>query len=140
MTPQTALRPRRPTMILIWALFISFDTAFQLLMKTAGSGLAMPELSTTWILAAAGSIHVWLAVLCYLGTFGLWMLVLHRSELTMAFPATALTYIGVVVGSRWLLHEQIHLFQYVGIALIVCGVASLGKEDHQAPNASHPPI
>ena len=125
MSAPAAADPSRLKAVMLWALFVAFDTSVQLLLKTASTRLSAPEASLAWILAALAAPLVWVAIVCFIVTFGLWMLILHRSNLSLAFPATALTYVGVIVGARWLLGEQIQTSQYLGIALIVCGVAML---------------
>lgn len=111
----------------LWVLLVGVDTAQQLLMKHAGNGLADPQLSLEWLLAAAASPAVWIAVVLYVATFGLWMLILHGSSLSLAFPVTALTYVGVILGSHWLLGEAMSLQQYLGVGLIILGVTLLRR-------------
>jgi multidrug transporter EmrE-like cation transporter len=53
------------------------------------------------------------------------MMILRRSPLATAFPATASTYVVVVAGSRLWFGETIAALQYFGIALIIAGVALL---------------
>lgn len=47
--------------------------------------------------------------------FVLWFAALSRTQLSVAFPFTALGYIGVVVASRFVLNERITLRRWVGI-------------------------
>lgn len=47
--------------------------------------------------------------------FVLWFAALSRSQLSVAFPFTALGYVGVVVASRFVLNERIMLRRRVGI-------------------------
>ena len=116
-------------MAFLWATLIGSDTAAQLLFKMAAVRLPRPSLSTAWIALVAQSWLVWSAVTCLLVTFGLWMLVLQNSRLSTAFPVTALTFIGIAIASSRLLGETIAPIQYVGIALIVAGVAMLRPLD-----------
>ena len=125
MNTRPATKPSLLKTLTLWTLLVGFDTSVQLLLKTAGTRLSAPEASLTWLLGALASPVVWIAIVCYIATFWLWMLILHRSSLSLAFPATALTYVSVIFGSRWLLGEQIQTLQYLGIVLIVCGVAML---------------
>ena len=120
----------RFAMALLWAGLIGSDTAAQLLFKTAAVRLPSPSLSAAWIVMVAQSWLVWSALTCLLVTFGLWMLVLRNSRLSTSFPVTALTFIGIAIASSWLLGEMIVAVQYVGIALIVAGVAMLRPLDN----------
>jgi drug/metabolite transporter (DMT)-like permease len=126
-----AARPSLVSTLLLWLALVAFDTTFQLVMKTAGGVLDAPSASWTWLLAAAHEWRVWLAAATYITQFGLWMLILRRSSLSFAFPATAVTYVSVLLGSHWLLGEQISLLRWAGVALIIAGVALLRDDPHE---------
>ncbi|HEU0277836.1 MAG TPA: EamA family transporter [Rhodanobacteraceae bacterium] len=64
-----------------------------------------------------------LGVAVYGVEFVLWFAALSRTELSVAFPFTALGYVGVVLASRHILNERISLRGWAGIATIVVGVA-----------------
>jgi drug/metabolite transporter (DMT)-like permease len=121
-------RPRI-NVILLWAALIGFDTAAQLLFKSASQSLDYPDVSWRWLHMIAQSGTFWLAALCLTLTFPIWMLILRRSQLNLAFPATALTYVGVIGGSQLLFGESISAIQYAGIVLIVIGVAILRRSN-----------
>ena len=114
---------------LLWAALIGFDTAAQLLFKFAAQSLGYPEVSWRWLQTIAQSGTFWLAALCLMLTFPIWMLILRRSQLNLAFPATALTYAGVIGGSQLVFGESINAVQYAGIVLIVVGVGLLPRSN-----------
>ena len=62
---------------------------------------------------------------CLIIAFGAWMFILRNTRLSISFPATALTYIGIIIGSRLLFGESLSLIHYAGVALIVLGVVFL---------------
>ncbi|MGH8155256.1 MAG: EamA family transporter [Rhodanobacteraceae bacterium] len=64
-----------------------------------------------------------LGVAVYVVEFTLWFSALSRVQLSFAFPIMALSYVGVVLASRFLLKERISLRRWAGIATIVIGVA-----------------
>lgn len=111
--------------LLLWVALIGLDTIAQLLFKFAAQGLDHPEASWQWLQMVAQSPGFWGAFLALTLTFPIWMLILRDSQLNLAFPATALTYVGVIGGSQLLFGESIGLLQYAGIVLIVVGVALL---------------
>jgi multidrug transporter EmrE-like cation transporter len=55
----------------------------------------------------------------------IWLFVLQKLPLSVAYPAFALTYVIVVVVGALFLHEQISLSKTVGIGLILIGVIVL---------------
>ena len=63
-----------------------------------------------------------LGVAVYALEFVLWFAALSRTQLSVAFPFTALGYVGVVLASRFILNERISLRRWVGIGTIVVGV------------------
>lgn len=63
-----------------------------------------------------------LGVTVYALEFVLWFAALSRTQLSIAFPFTALGYVGVVLASRYILNERISLRRWVGIGTIVVGV------------------
>lgn len=63
-----------------------------------------------------------LGVTVYALEFVLWFAALSRTQLSIAFPFTALGYVGVVLASRHILNERISLRRWVGIGTIVVGV------------------
>lgn len=70
-----------------------------------------------------GSPWVALGVLIYAVEFVLWFAALSRAPLSFAFPVAALSYVGVVLASRFVLRERISLRRWLGTAAIVVGVA-----------------
>lgn len=70
-----------------------------------------------------GSRWVALGVLVYAVEFVLWFAALSRAPLSFAFPVAALSYVGVVLASRWILRERVSLRRWLGTAAIVIGVA-----------------
>jgi drug/metabolite transporter (DMT)-like permease len=63
-----------------------------------------------------------LGVAVYAVEFVLWFAALSRTQLSVAFPFTALGYVGVVLASRYVLKERISLRRWAGIGTIVVGV------------------
>ena len=64
---------------------------------------------------------------CY-GLFTIAMvLALREGELSMLYPIIALTYVWVTLASYFLLNETPNLYKNLGVAVIVLGVAVLGR-------------
>jgi multidrug transporter EmrE-like cation transporter len=55
------------------------------------------------------------------------VLALRDGELSMLYPIIALTYVWVTLLSYFVLSEKPNLYKNVGIAIIVTGVAVLGR-------------
>jgi drug/metabolite transporter (DMT)-like permease len=70
-------------------------------------------LSSKWI--AAG-------VVVYTAEFIVWFAALSRAPLSVAFPFNALAYCGVVLASRYVLHETVSVRRWLGTLAIAAGV------------------
>ena len=74
----------------------------------------LPLLFDPWILS--GLIAAFAASLA-------WMVVLTRMPLSQAYPATALTFVLVVLSGALVFHEHVGPMQWIGLALVVAGLA-----------------
>jgi multidrug transporter EmrE-like cation transporter len=72
-----------------------------------------------WQLLVGYSLHACNAFLL--------ILALRDGELSMLYPIIALTYVWVNLLSMYFFHEHLNLWKCVGIALVIGGVALLGK-------------
>lgn len=97
----------------------------------ASSGLILFKLGSTnsnltlniFGLSINYSIKMILGLLCYGLSFLLWMLIVSKTNLTIAMPlSVAIVNTLVVVGSCLILKEKITLLQGVGIFIIILGV------------------
>lgn len=78
------------------------------------AAFALQTLRSPWVLAG-------LAV--YVLEFIVWFAALSLAPLSLAFPFAALSYCGVVVASRYVLHESVSVRRWAGTVLIAAGVA-----------------
>jgi len=81
------------------------------------SGVAL-KLQSPWL---------WLALLC-LG-FGLlvWLLVLQRLEVGVAYPMLSLNFVLITLVARYLFKEHIDRRHWIGVGLVIAGVVLLGQ-------------
>jgi drug/metabolite transporter (DMT)-like permease len=61
-------------------------------------------------------------ILLLIGFFASYMTALSWADLTFVMPATAFGYVIVALLSRFWLHEQLSVWRWTGIVLIVCAV------------------
>ena len=94
----------------------------QLLLKSGANQLAHPTpfgIITNWSLLAGLSLYGVSTVLL--------VLALRDGELSLLYPVIALTYVWVTLLSIVVLHEHINPIKLAGVAVIVAGVAVLGR-------------
>ena len=59
------------------------------------------------------------------------ILALRRGELSVLYPVIALTFVWVTIASVIVFHEQMNAPKLAGIAIIIAGVAVLGRGGKQ---------
>jgi drug/metabolite transporter (DMT)-like permease len=62
-------------------------------------------------------------LLVYAVEFAVWFAALSLAPLSLAFPFAALSYCGVVVASRYVLHEPVSTRRWFGTVVVAAGVA-----------------
>jgi drug/metabolite transporter (DMT)-like permease len=130
MTTQTIntgwLHGRFGTLVL-WALLIATESAGQLFTKVAGDQLGQMDFTWQWLADVARNPGILAAIASYLGAFFVWMLILRRSSLSLAFPLSSLVFVAVLLGSWLGLGEHISLLHWVGVVVIVAGIVLLAE-------------
>lgn len=130
MTTQTIdtgwLHGRLGTLVL-WALLIATESAGQLFTKVAGDQLGQMDFTWQWLADVARNPGILAAIASYLGAFFVWMLILRRSSLSLAFPLSSLVFVAVLLGSWLGLGEHISLLHWVGVVVIVAGIVLLAE-------------
>lgn len=113
--------------VVLWALLIGFESAGQIATKVGGDQLGEMAFGLQWLGAVATSPGVWLAIACYICAFFVWMLILRRSSLSLAFPLSSLVFVVVLLGSWLGLGEHISWLHWIGVAVIIGGIALLAE-------------
>ena len=118
--------------VVLWALLIILESGGQIATKVGGDQLGQMDFTLQWLQAVMTNPGVWVAIACYIGAFFVWMLILRRSSLSLAFPLSSLVFVGVLLGSWLRLGEHISLLHWAGVAVIIVGIALLadGEPEH----------
>jgi drug/metabolite transporter (DMT)-like permease len=94
----------------------------QLVLKTGANQLAEPNL-----LAMATNLTLLGGLSLYGISTVLLVLALRDGELSLLWPVIALTYVWVTLLSLVVFHERVNPIKLAGVAIIVVGVAVLGR-------------
>lgn len=105
-----------PWMVLLAVVLLGTVGQLALKMALQSSGGLSPR-------RLAGSFHLWTWFLCYVAATILWLVVLRTIPLSQAFPVLGLTFALVPLVSNRLLKEHVAPGQWLGVAVIVTGVA-----------------
>ncbi|AYN26266.1 MULTISPECIES: 4-amino-4-deoxy-L-arabinose-phosphoundecaprenol flippase subunit ArnE [Enterobacteriaceae] len=77
-----------------------------------------------------GRLHLlgWLALsVLLLGcAMLLWLLVLQRVPVSVAYPMLSLNFIFITLAARFIWHEPVSLRHWLGVVVIICGISILG--------------
>jgi drug/metabolite transporter (DMT)-like permease len=76
-----------------------------------------------------------LGILLLIGFFVSYLSALSWADLTYVLPATSLSYILMVLLAKFLLHEHVTLWRWMGVALIVTGVGFVASGPEATPGA-----
>jgi multidrug transporter EmrE-like cation transporter len=100
--------------------------AAQILIKTGAGSVNAHGLIPT-LLAMASNLRLVFGYGLYGISAVLMTLALRDGELSILYPIIALTYVWVSILSVLIFREQMNLLRMLGIAIIVAGVAVLGR-------------
>lgn len=103
----------------------------QLLFKQGVSALGELKFSISGIILVLENIFkspFLLSGLFFYGvSFILWLFVLSKIKLSVAYPITSLNFVLVIIASYYFFGERLSLFQCAGILLIIAGIFALSK-------------
>jgi multidrug transporter EmrE-like cation transporter len=101
----------------------------QVLMKVGMGIYGQITPGAVWreIIPILGTWQVTAGLLCYGASALLWIAVLSKVELSMAYPLVSVGYVLVVLASWLFLGEQITTPRMAGLALIVAGVVAISR-------------
>jgi undecaprenyl phosphate-alpha-L-ara4N flippase subunit ArnE len=86
-------------------------------------GHAFPGVGT-----ALRSGWLWLALACLGAGLLLWLLVLQRVDVGVAYPMLALNFVLITLTGRYLFKESVDRRHWFGVVLILVGVVLLGRQ------------
>jgi uncharacterized membrane protein len=110
-------------MLSVLCVFVS-----ELLLKRGASEIANPANEWSWLgLNGLASPLVWWAILFIIASFVTWLYVLKYIPLSRAFPLSRVVDALVPIGCWIFLDEIISTRRWIGIALVVIGLAVVAK-------------
>jgi drug/metabolite transporter (DMT)-like permease len=135
---ESAVGSRRTKPVYLVLGITVFAAAAQVLMKF-GAMHPMPGVNPADLSSVIGFLTALLGNWQLLLGYGLQacnsfllILALRDGELSMLYPIIALTYVWVNLLSMYFFHEHLNLWKSLGIALVIGGVATLGKASRRA--------
>ena len=111
---------------------VALNTVAQLCLKQGMLSVGTVSLELAGLLdliiKAATSHFIMLGLTCYVASFAVWLMVLSRVEVSMAYPMLSVGYIVTAVFGYYFWGESLGIYKMIGIFLICAGVAVMFKE------------
>lgn len=116
------------------ALFcVCLTAAAQVLLKVGMStpliqqAMANGMRSVYWL--ALASPLIWGGMICFGASAGLWLLVLGKLEVSMAYPLISLGVVLTTLAGIFILGESVSLYKVLGVSLVIAGVLVLSVKN-----------
>jgi drug/metabolite transporter (DMT)-like permease len=137
-TDPEAHHPKEGSRVMLIGLIllsVALAATAQLTLKHGMNQVTEASATGTVTRDSIGSIVTNLSVLGGLAIFGLsavvWLLVLSQASLSFAYPFASLTYVLILLADRFVLHEDIPILRWVGVAAIVTGIILVAQTPHK---------
>lgn len=105
---------------------ILFSVVGQVLLKSGMNILGPLDFSFKNIIFLISSIfkniHILISLFLYGFSLILWLFALSKLKLSIAYPATSLMYVFIILASWLILKETINFYQIIGIVVILIGL------------------
>ena len=111
---------------------VTLNTVAQLCLKQGMTIIGTVSLEMTGLFdliqKAATSPLIFWGLACYVASFAVWLIVLSRVEVSMAYPLLSIGYIVTAVFGYYFWGESLGIYKIMGIFLICAGVVLMFKE------------
>ncbi len=115
-----------PSTVFLLLVCVALNTIAQLLLKAGVKTVGAIDFSMGHIGRAAASLafewHIFTGLVCYVASVGVWLLVLSRTEVSVAYPMSSLAFIATAIPAWYLFGEELSATRIVGIVVIIAGV------------------
>ncbi|MDE3037535.1 MAG: transporter [Pseudomonadota bacterium] len=101
-------------------------TASQIMMKFVAGNLQAQPFGAAWMLAAGACPYLWATLALEILNFSVWMAILRRHALSIAFLLSSITYVSVALAGVWLFREPVGALQAAGMVVILIGILLMG--------------
>ena len=108
---------------------VSLNALAQVALRKAMTFRVLPALSEPIALGTSlvGNPWLWAGMACYAASIGLWLVVLSRAQVSVAYPMLSMGYVLAAVLGVLFLSETVGPARAAGIALICLGVLVVGR-------------
>ena len=112
-------------------LSVVINTAAQLFLKAGMMRIGHFEFTWANFMPIASKValnpYIFLGMLSYMASIGVWLMVLSRVNVSYAYPMVSLGYILTCLAGYFFLHEPVTLIRVAGIFVIILGVIMITR-------------
>ncbi|MEI8055130.1 MAG: EamA family transporter [bacterium] len=120
-----------PIILALILLAVVFNTVAQLALKTGidrvGAFVFHWSNFIPVILKLVISPWVIVGLFIYVGSVGIWLMVLSRTPISIAYPLSSLAYVTSAIAAYYLLGENLSTLRIAGIIVILVGVYMVAR-------------
>lgn len=121
--------PLKTMPLILFAVFL--NTVAQLSLKAGMNRIGFFNFSWANIapisFQVASNPFILLGLICYIFAVVVWLLVLSRSEVSIAYPMISMAYILNAIGAYYIFNEELSMIRMVGIGIIIVGVCLIAR-------------
>lgn len=89
-------------------------------------GSAQVSAAGDTIMRAVKEPRLWVGLALFGVSAVFWLVVLSRTPLSVAYPFVGVTYVLIVIISRFFLHEEVPLLRWLGVFVVALGIVLVG--------------
>jgi drug/metabolite transporter (DMT)-like permease len=120
-----------PFLLGVILLTVTLSACAQLALKW---GVTQPEMASALrsslidaVMAAASSPLIWLGLIIYVISVALWLWVLSKTDLSVAYPFVGVSFLVTMAFGAFLLQENVGPMRIAGTLFIVAGCILVGR-------------
>src|ERR1035441_4904615 len=83
--------------------------------------------------AGATNVSVLLGVFCEAVFFASLLILMAKSDISLLWPMTGLSFVIATFAAMWFLHERVSPVRWVGVVCIMIGAALISYSEHAKP-------
>ena len=90
--------------------------------------------------AGATNASVLLGVFCEAVFFASLLFLMAKSDISLLWPLTGLSFVFATFAAMWFLHEQVSSVRWAGVVFIMIGAALISYSEHAKPKLPAAPV
>jgi drug/metabolite transporter (DMT)-like permease len=99
----------------------------QILLKVGANRLGSINFNIEGLLSIIKNYYIIIGLVLFGTSFLLWVKILTKNDLSYVYPMVSISYIIIILASRFLFNEPFTINKIIGIIAIICGVFIINK-------------